>query len=114
MATHILEQDERGDWQPAHVQVRPLTLAEWEQVTAWVEAGFWSQPNRDGTPAVMDGDCWRIEGYRDGRYHEVYRHTGSMLAGSGVEVYGLGRRLAELAGLRHFDPDTGSLSGSES
>jgi hypothetical protein len=99
----VLEQNERGEWEPARTQVRPLTGPELEQVSAWVESGFWRQPSRDAAAGVLDGDCWRIEGYRDGSYHEVYRHTGSVLAGSGAEVYELGRRLAALAGLRRFE-----------
>jgi hypothetical protein len=103
ITVQVFEQDERGDWQPARTQGRFLTLAEWEQVGAWVEVGLWRQPSRDDAGAVMDGDCWRIEGYRGGNYHEVYRHTGSLVEGSGTEVYELGRRLAALAGLCSFE-----------
>jgi hypothetical protein len=95
--------DEGGEWQPAHTQRRLLTPPEWEQVALWVEAAFWRQPGRDGAAPVMDGDCWDIEGYRGGDYHAVYRHTGSLLDGTGAEVYELGRRLATLAGLRCFE-----------
>jgi hypothetical protein len=103
ITAQVLELAESGDWLPAHVQVKPLTPPEWEAVRAWLEEGFWQQPSRDGAAAVMDGDCWRIEGYRRGVYHEVYRHTGSVVDGSGSEVYELGRRLAALAGLRRFE-----------
>ena len=65
-----------------------------------LEAGFRRQPTRDAVGAVIDGGCWRIEGYRDGSYYEVYRHTGSLVDGSGAEVYELGRRLAGPAGPR--------------
>jgi hypothetical protein len=105
ITAQTLEQDEHGDWQPARTQGRPLTLAEWEQVGAWLEAGFWQLSSRDAAGAVMDGDCWRMEGYRDDTYHNVYRHTGSLIDGSGAEVYELGRRLARLAGLRRFEQD---------
>jgi hypothetical protein len=103
IAAEVLELDESGDWQPAHTRTRLLTPTEWEQLSAWVEAGFWGQPRRVTAGAVMDGDCWRIEGYRDGEYHQVYRHTGSVIDGSGAEVYELGRRLAALAGLLRFE-----------
>jgi hypothetical protein len=103
LTAQVLEQDERGDWQLARTQERPLTGPEWTQVSTWVEVGFWRQPSRDAAAAVMDGDCWRIEGYRDGIYHEVYRHSGSVVDGSGAEVYELGRRLTALAGLHRFE-----------
>ena len=103
IAAEVSQQDERGEWQPARTQVRPLSVPEWEQVRAWVETGFWRQPSRDTAAAVLDGDGWRIDGYRDGSYHEVYRHTGSLVDGGGAEVYELGRRFAGLAGLRSFE-----------
>jgi hypothetical protein len=98
----VLERNEAGDWQPTHALARRLTPSEWEHVSAWVEAGFWRQPSRDAARAVMDGDCWHIEGYGGGSYHEVYRHSGSLVDGTGAEVYELGKRLAALAGLRGF------------
>jgi hypothetical protein len=111
----VLAMREGGDWQPAHTQTRLLTPAEWEQIGAWVEAGFWQQPGRDAAAPVMDGDCWRIEGWRGGRYHEVYRHSGSLVDGSGAGVYELGKRLARLAGLCHPEgPETGEGVASPS
>ncbi len=101
--SHVFGWDERGNWEPAQTLERPLTHLQWEQMSAWVEFGFWKQPTRDAARPVMDGDCWSIEGYRDDRYHKVYRHTGSMADGSGAEVYELGRRLAHLAGLDRFE-----------
>src|SRR5205809_141782 len=83
MTVQVLEQTEDGDWQPAQTQSRPLTSPEWEQVSAWVEPGFWRQPSRDDAALVMDGDCWLIKGFRDVSYREVYRHTGSLVEGSG-------------------------------
>lgn len=77
-----------------------LSSSEWEQVDTWAETNFWRQPGRDTAAAVMDGDCWCIQGYREGSYHEVYRQSGSLVDGSGADVYELGRRLAALAGMR--------------
>jgi hypothetical protein len=102
LTAEVLELDEAGDWQPVRVTTRPLSPEEWAQVGGWIDAAvFWELPHRDQAPGVLDGDCWTIEGYRDGRYHEVYRHTGSVLDGTGAAVYELGRRLARLAGLDH-------------
>ncbi len=99
----VFELVESGDWQPAQKLARLLTPAECDEVSAWVEAGFWGQPCRDHAGAVMDGDSWLIEGYRAGEYRRVYRHTGSAINGTGTEVYELGKRLARLAGLRRFE-----------
>jgi hypothetical protein len=107
LTAQVLQLDERGDWQPTRTQDKLLTDSEWQQVSAWVEVGFWSQPSRCTANPVMDGDCWRIERYQEGSYHEVYRHTGHGVDGGGAQVYELGRRLAVLAELRCFE-ETGS------
>jgi hypothetical protein len=69
-----------------------MTADEWEQVRLWVEAAsFWRFPERDRAACVLDGDCWTIQGDRNADFHEVYRHLGSQVDGTGTEVYRLGR-----------------------
>jgi len=106
ITAEVLGQTENGTWEAVRTQTRLLSLSEWEQVSKWNETCLWGLPTRDGADAVMDGDCWRIEGFRNDEYHEVYRHTGSLVEGGVDEVYELGKRLATLAGLRRFaEPD---------
>jgi hypothetical protein len=99
----ILDLNEDADWRPTQTNHRLLTPAEGGQVRGWVEAAsFWSLPERDEAGCVLDGDCWTIQGYRAGEFHTVYRHLGSLVDGTGAEVYRLGRQLAALAGLPRF------------
>lgn len=100
-----LEQSEKDlDWKPVKVKRRLLTEDEWQTIIEWVSAaGFWELPTSDNAASCMDGEVWTIEGFRDGRYHEVRRLTGSVIDGTGEEVFRFGQRLARLAGLRDAD-----------
>jgi hypothetical protein len=81
------------------VSRRSLADEEWKAICRLIaEARFWELPSRDAeASAVMGGDAWTIEGYADGRYHFVYRCTGSDAA-----IYALGETLARLAGSSHI------------
>lgn len=90
-------------WEPVKSISQPLSEADWRQIQEWVlNSEFWSLPERDQAAPMLDGDSWEIQGYRDGTYHEVRRHTGSVLDGTGRDVYALGQRLATLAGVGRF------------
>jgi hypothetical protein len=104
LAAENLSLDTNGDWHPFRSTSRPLTAAEWERVSDWVDdVQFWELPGSDRAHGVLDGDRWTIEGYCGKRYHSVSRHTGSRLAGTGAGVYQFGRRLAVLAGILRDD-----------
>ena len=108
---HVLELRDDLEWHPTATHARRLAEAELTQVQAWVEVDFWQQPTHDEGGAVRGGDCWLIEGFRRDVYHSVYRHTGHLLDGTGVRVYELGKRLAQLVGFQRFD--SCNFSGSQ-
>jgi hypothetical protein len=94
---------EHLDWTPAAVIRGPLSDNQWREIRIWVaDAKFWQLPTKDNAAAGLDGEVWRIEGFEDGRFHFVERHSWSVVDGTGTEVFRLGRRLAHLAGITRF------------
>ncbi len=69
----------QGGFEPGHLVLnRESRLS--KEATAWFlaevkHARFWDVPARDGSPAVLDGAEWIIEGVKQGRYHIVDRSS---------------------------------------
>jgi hypothetical protein len=94
-----LEMNETGDWQPSETLTRHATLSEWEQLSELLDPGFWNQPSNVHGPGVLDGESWKIIGYKRGNYHEVYRDSGNLTE----TVVDFGTRLVRLAELPRFE-----------
>ena len=90
---------------PSEVKRRFLIGTEWHRIIEWVDAaGFWQLPSRHApSSGGFHGEAWAIEGFRDGQFHFVRRTTWSVFDGVGSEVFHLGKCMAHLAGLSHFD-----------
>jgi hypothetical protein len=75
--THNVTSPIRDDMHWA-TRKRPLAPATWDHFSEVVEAcGFWRLPYDNGHRVMRDKkpNYWRLEGYKDGRYHAVVRHA---------------------------------------
>lgn len=102
ITAYNFHQDDDARWQPGQPNISALTPEEWEQFFALIEAGFWNVPSRDHSQHCMDGELVSIEGYRQELYHEVHRHAGSLIDGTGEQTFMILRWMATRSRLRNW------------
>jgi hypothetical protein len=89
-----------------------VTPAKWKAVrSAFAASRFWTlPPDAPERRLVLDGESWRIEGYREGCYHCIDRTSphwrGAPPDSDNAIVTRLGVALAELAGATEMFPRT--------
>jgi hypothetical protein len=73
--------DGRGGYgmgQLASQDLRSLSDDDWNEFMRLMrQAGFWDLPSHDDSPPPNDGATWFIEGIRNGKHHQVNRHSPS-------------------------------------
>ena len=90
-----------AEWStPQELAVAPDTL---DRMSAELDRGFWNQPeSAPGGPGGEPSTSWSFEGYRPGEYRMLFRFYEED-RDSGEPVHELGRALARLAKVQHFE-----------
>lgn len=75
-------------------KLRRLTAQEWSEfIERLNNSAFWDLPYDVPSPGCLDGERFRLQGYKSGSYHELYRDSASMTP----PLYLLFRQFEELA-----------------
>jgi hypothetical protein len=89
--------DAAHQWQPIVTTSKALTVRQWKQIQAWLEAGFWGQVDADDPPRSGETETmWSWQGFRGRVYRTLYR---TYPGGANDALQELGARLADFAEL---------------
>jgi hypothetical protein len=103
VSSQFKKAEKNAEWSP------PETLSylsdKLREIEPQLEAGFWNPLSEaPGGPGGETATYWSITGFRDGKYHKLFRSFGESRS-KGDAVHELGKQLARLAGLQELLAD---------